>query len=780
MNNLLNIRSFFKFLKKNKAYTAIDIFGLSVSLMFVILISVYTVQELSVDNFQTDRDRICIVAHSEGTAVAIPIAYRLQERYPEIEKVCPVVLSNISDLQVYYGDKKLKAEACCADSTFFNFFSFKLLAGNKVEVLKDRYSAVLSETFAKKMFGIEDPVGKSIRISDSTSVIVTGVMADIRKSIIPYKDMVIRLERAQEFNGSLSMTNYGNAGSTTAFLMMHEGTDLRTKTKDIYDYFKTFFWPYQIDVWKDVEIVPMKDLYFSSYGYSSLKQGDKRFVLVLMSVGILILIFAVFNYINLTVAQAGQRAKEMATRRLLGSSRKELFMRLIMESTLMTLFSFILGLLFAIAALPTANNLLDTHIDLLDICTPAWIIAIIVLLLLIGFLSGLLPALLISASKPIDVVRGTFRRQTKMIFSKGFITFQNTITIATLVAALVMGMQINHMIKAPLGYNTDDILVSYNVFRSDNERSLATDRLRQLPCVKSVGFSEGTPFNGGNNLTGVYEGKSLSFQQLVLDSATFKMFGFEIKKDNHVASASETWSWYLTEKAFKAMELSEDAPTFDLKGNNPVPVLGVIKDFHLRDITSETPPVMLRFKDFSKPNSWPWNILVEVQGDPYTAYKEVSKVFEDVSKIDFEGKYLDQQIQETFEAQIRLVKIVTIFACIAILISLLGLLAISTYFIQQRSQEVAIRKVFGSDNRAILIRLVRTFLNYVGIAFLIATPVSWYFMEQWLSDYSYRISLNPFMFIAAGLFCLLVSFVSVFFQSWRAANANPVNSVKSN
>ncbi|RHR61689.1 ABC transporter permease [Parabacteroides sp. AF17-28] len=779
MNNLLNFKSFLKFLSKNKAYTAIDVFGLSVSLMFVILIAVYTVQELSIDNFQENRERIYVIAHESGDAVAIPIAYRLQERYPEIERVCPVVFNNISDLQVFYGDRKLKAEACCADSSFFSFFSFRLLAGNSKQVLNDQYDAVLSETFARKMFGSEDPVGKSLRISDSTSVIVTGVMADIRRSIVPYKDMVIRLERAQEFNGSLSMTNDGNAGSTTGFLMMHEGADLRLRTDDILEYFKEYFWPYKLGVWKEVRIIPMKDIYFSEKpGYSSLEHGDKLFILVLMSVGILILIFAVFNYINLTVAQAGQRAKEMATRRLLGSSRMELFLRLMMESTLMTLFSFLFGLLLAMAAVPFANSLLDTRIVLSDAFTPAYIGAAVVLILLIGVLSGLLPALLISASKPIDVVRGTFRRRTKMVFSKCFITIQNIITIAILAAALVMGLQINHMIEAPLGYNTANILAADNTCRSDNERAAVLDGLRQLPCVKSVGMSEGTPFNGGNNLTGKYEGKSLSFQQLVVDSAAFNMFGLQIKQDNHVAS-SDNWSWYLTERAFRDMELPEDAKVFHLN-ENAVPILGVLKDFHLHSVIDESSPLMLRFRDFNKPNSWPWNILVEVQGNPYTAYREVSEVFEQVTKIDFEGKYIDQQIQERFESQIRMVKIVVIFACVAILISLLGLLAMSTYFIQQRSQEIAIRKVFGSDDRSILIRLVGTFLMYVVIAFVIATPVSWYFMKQWLSDYSYRISLSPLIFIAAGLFCLVISFFSVFFQSWRAANANPVESVKDN
>ena len=777
MNNLLNLKSFFKFLSRNKAYTAIDVFGLSVSLMFVLLIAVYTTQELSTDKFQTESDRIYALAHEGGPTTALPIAYRLQNRYPEIEKVCPVILNNVPDFQVRYGDKKLTAKSACVDSTFFNFFSFHLREGDPVNALRDKYSAVISETFARKLFGQEDPMGKSIRISDSTSVIVSGIMEDIRKSVMPYKDILVRVERAAEFNSSIGMTNEGNAGCAVAFLMMNRGMDLNSKLPDILSYFKETFWLYKMDFYKEVKLIPLRELYFYHNEYTPLEHGDRNFVLVLLSVGLLILIFAVFNYINLTVAQAGQRAKEMATRRLLGSSRRELFSRLIMESTLMTFISFFIGVLLAYAAVPFAEKLLATKIYLQDACNPVWIVLTICILLLIGFLSGLLPAALISSAKPIDVVRGTFRRQTKMVFSKCFITFQNIITIATIVAALVMGLQIYHMIVAPLGYDKENLLVVDNTCRSRNEITAAMEQLRSIPEIKEVGLSCGTPFDGGNNLSGIYEGRSLSCQQLVLDSASFHILGLQIKQDNKVASSGQ-WSWFLTERAFKDMGLPETAEVFHLKGNDPAPILGVIKDFHLRSIAQESSPLMLRFTDFKE--DYPWCFLVRVEGEPYATYDKVRQVFEKVTGVDFEASYLDQQVQETFDAQIRMVKIITVFAVVAILISLLGLLAMSTYFIQQRAQEVAIRKVFGSDNQAILIRLVSTFLMYVGIAFVIAVPLSWHFMKQWLVDYSYRIELHPLIFIAAGLFCLLVSFLAVFFQSWRAANANPIESVKAN
>ena len=268
-----------------------------------------------------------------------------------------------------------------------------------------------------------------------------------------------------------------------------------------------------------------------------------------------------------------------------------------------------------------------------------------------------------------------------------------------------------------------------------------------------------------------YEGKFLGFQQFIMDSTAFNMLGYKIVRDNQLAENS----WYVTQKAMKDMELPEDAPSF-LWNKEATPIAGIVSDFQQGNITDETRPAMVRIS--ARKDVYPWSILVEVEGNTYTAYEKIRDIYKTASGgLDFDGTYLDEQVQRSFEAELRTTKIVSIFAGIAILISMLGLLAMSTYFIQQRSQEVAIRRVFGSDNRAILFRLIGSFLMYVGIAFVIATPAIWYFMSKWLSDYSYRISLNPLIFIAAGVFCLLISFVTVFFQSHKAANANPVNSI---
>ena len=775
MNNLLNTKSFLKFLSRNMRYTLINVFGLSVSLMFVILITVYVERELNIDKQHVNYDRIVTVGTEKWLETAVPIPYCLEEQFPEIEKVCPVITDQ-GDGQVYYEDKKWATSVVYADSTFFDIFSFKVIEGDRDRLLEDPYSAVVTESYARKVFGKENPIGKSLRISDSTNVTVTGVIADFTRSIIPEKDLLLRIERVTEFNQSLSKTNQGNAGSSIAFLLLKPNADLKVRTSDIQKFFSERYWVFRHGFAKEVRIVPFSEIYFGPVDTHTLRQGDKRFVLVLMSVGILILIFAITNYINLTVAQAGQRAKEMATRRLLGSSRAELFLRLIQEATLLTLVSFAIGLLFAKVALPYANDLLQVPLTLDILLAPHWIGAIVLFIVLTGGLSGLLPALMISSAKPIDVVRGTFRRQTKMVFSKVFITFQNVITIAMIAASLTMYLQIEHLIHAPLGYNTTNIIESDNVFRSENEMERAEDMLRQIPFVKAVGHTDGTPSSGTNNNSGTYEGKSLSFQEMQVDSAAFRIFGFRIKQENQLADA--TGGWYLNELAFKQMDLPENSLSFKQFDMN-IPILGVIHDFHLRDISQENSPLKLRFRDVKSSWKWrPWSYVIEVQGDLVEAYDAVRKVFEEVSGVPFEGQYIDQGIREHFESQTRLAKIVVIFAGIAILISLLGLLAMSTYFILQRSQEVAIRKVFGSDNRGILTRLIGTFLSYVGIAFVIATPLSWHFMDQWLEDYSYRITLGPSIFIASGIFCFLISFLAVFFQSWKAANANPVDSVK--
>jgi putative ABC transport system permease protein len=744
--------------------------------MFVILIAVYTKQELSTDSYHSKAARIYALGNETNLGTAFRLAYRIQERYPEIEKVCPIA-PYYYESTVTVNESKLKTNLLFADSTFFDFFDFKLYTTNPKQVLAARNYAVISRTFARKAFGNDDPLGNTITLNDSVSVIVNGVMDDIKNSTIPYCDILVRIDNIKHFNSSMDSETFDNAGSAFIFILEKENARLQVRADDMAAFFKEIFWLYQRDIYKKVQFVPLKSIYFSDIDGRMLKQGDWRLVMILRSVGLAILIFALINYVNLTVAQSGFRAKEMAARRLLGSTRQELFARLILESTLLCLISFLLALFLAALCVPYANALLETKIDITGAVSVWSILTSLSLILILGTISGWLPATLISNVNPLDITKGSFGRKNKMVFSRFFIVFQNVITIMMLVASITMTVQTHHLIHAPLGYNTTNIIdIPTSNFKNREEMSVFANEVKQLATVKQVGFSQGTPFNRGNNNSVDYHGKNISFQILGGDSACFEMLGLQIIKENNLGSAN-TNHCYFSQQAMKETELEEDATELRFNNDWSIQVDGIIKDIQLRNITHVLSPVLYFFSTFE--THYPWDVLIETQGDPLAAFKQVREVYERVVQLDFNGQFVDDQVRESFASQQRTSRIVILFTAIAVLISLLGLLAMSTYFIRQHTKEIAIRKVYGADNFRTLSQLVSKFLGYVVIAFVIAVPFVGYIMKRWLSDYSYRISLSPWIFIAAGSFCLLVAFVTVYWQSRRAAHANPVDSLKS-
>jgi putative ABC transport system permease protein len=620
-------------------------------------------------------------------------------------------------------------------------------------------------------------MGQFIKLSDSVNVRVNGIMKDIKNSVIPYADVIVNIRHVRHFNGTLDTEGGDNAAGLQVFIQTTPGSDIHSKAEEITEYMKEIFWIYEQGVWQKVIFTPLKDIYFSKVHslVGDLRQGNWTFVIVFMFVGILILAFAVINYVNLTVAQTGLRAKEMATRRLLGSSRGELFARLMLESVALCSVSFLMGLLLAFAALPFANKLLKATIDLGGFFTPAHTLAIAGVVLATGMIAGLLPAVVISRFKPIDVVRGSFRMKTKMVFGKVFITFQNVITIMLLVASITMILQIKHMISAPLGYTTANRLyVPTYQFESREKINTFVNETRQLASVKRAGYSQGVPFDRGNNFTVVFEGKNISFQVLTGDTTFFNMLELEILRRNYPTEGGRV---FLDEQAMLETGLPMDATEAKLwEWANPLSIAGVVRNFQLSNITYGKNPVVIQLE--KEEDFYPWNVLIETQGSLVTARNQVKEIFERIAQVEFTGKYTDEQIEESYAEQQQMANLVIVFAVIAIIISFLGLLAMSTCFIRQRSREVAVRKVFGSSNAEVLAKLISTFMTYAGIAFVIATPVIWYIMNRWIAAYSYRIPLYPAIFITAGLFCLAVAFVTVFFQSYRATNENPVKNIK--
>jgi putative ABC transport system permease protein len=333
-----------------------------------------------------------------------------------------------------------------------------------------------------------------------------------------------------------------------------------------------------------------------------------------------------------------------------------------------------------------------------------------------------------------------------------------------------MFLQVRHLLKADLGYNTENIILLNNRVFDASQSQAFKNELLNCANVEDVALCCGCPIDGGNNNTGVFNKKMLSFQVMFGDSAYFKIMGFQIVQDNQLA---ERGMWF-NETAMKDMELPYDTPGVDFWNPN-TKIAGIVKDFKYRGIREKIGPVAL----FYNTEFDPWSFLIKISGDPLLALKDVSTVYEKVSEGDiFTGKYIQDILNEMCENERNTSKILTLFTIMAIVISSLGLYAMALYFIRQRAGEIAVRKVFGSSSNQMTVKLLKSYLILVLIAFFIAIPIIWYFMSKWLSDYPVHITLNVWIFLAGGLSALLIAFLIVFYESLKAAHANPVESLK--
>lgn len=791
----LDFRSWLTFLSRNRLYTAVNFIGLALALAFVLLVADYTVRQLTVDSYQTKADRIYAVCSEETVASGYYLQKYLRDRYPEIESTCAVAIFEDADAgttPVEIGRQKFLASVLYADTTFFRMFDFTLLEGSRDDALAARENVVLSESFARKVFGTFNPLGQTLRVDNDERVyVVSGVMRDIERSAIPTADIVMRAERITETNAA-NDERMSNSGAGVTFLLARKGADLQAKVPDMLAFFKEIYWPYIGNVVQQVRLIPLRELYFEPTNNSfKLAHGSRSFLYILLGVGLVVLVFAVMNYINLTVAQAGFRAREMAARRLLGASRGDIFLKWILESTLFCAAALLFASSIAELLVPWASQLLGTKVAVWDDFSwpvAGWCLLAVVVL---GVISGLVPALLVARYQPIDIVRGTFRRHAKTLYGRVLIALQNVITIVLLAASITIGLQIRHLVNAPMGYETHDILnIETSIFPDRSAMRHFCDELRSLPEVEAVGLGCGTPHDRGNNNTFQYgTDRMVSFQIFIGDSAYFRILGLERLRDNHVADADESvvfrnfWSsnvWYINQYALSELGIAEDAPEFKVGKDisQAIVVAGIYRDFQVGTALDAPSAVLLR--EVNNPDGfYPWNILVKTGRDHAAAYRAVEELFHRTTDgASFTGRYITDEIADDFAAQRRLLHIVGIFTLVALLISSLGLFAMAAYYIQQKRQEIAVRRVFGASRREMLTRLVRSFMALVGVAFVIAVPIAVWGLRRWLEEYSVRIALSPWIFLAAGLFAAVVALLSVGWQSRRAADADPVESLK--
>lgn len=771
MKTIFDFRAFLNFLGRNKLYTAINIFGFSISLMFVILLVTYTRQEYAVDQFHSNKERIFRLCDETDACFAPLIGRDLKARYPEIETYVRLFET---DEVATTGERHLKAKILLSDPDFFRMFSFRLAEGDTAQVLRSKNGALLSESFARNLFPEGDYLDKTVTIKGE-SVPVTGILRPFGNSQFVTPDVMLSFEEwaplVYGWDGVLKR-GYASA-SFPLYLMLKPHADLSAKMPDMLSHLKTYYWPYKDDHARELTIIPLTEVYLSNPLYASeqIRIGSKTLINTFFSVAMLILLFAVINYINLSTAQSESRAREMAVRRLLGCSRKALFTRLIVESVLLCILSLLIALLLAGIAEPIFNRILQTHISVSNLFSASNLGIGVVAIILLGLLTGVIPASVITRARPIDVVRGSFRHKTKMVYNKILIGFQYLITIVLLGCTLTMSRQIDMMLHADLGFDTANKLYLSIPDLNPSQSAGLKNQLLQIAGVENVALVRGVPMLGFNNTSDTWHDRPISIQRFEGDSSYLKIIGFRILRDNRTDDRKAIW---LNETAMQAMELPDSASYCEYF---KCPIAGIVQDFRYRDLTHPAEPCII---EHMQDNYWPWACIIQLTNlDSPVTLRTIERVYREYTGgMPCEYKTYDEVMHQQYAAQQRMSNILFGFTLVAILISALGILAIATYFIRQRSMEIAVRKVFGSTNREVLQRLVLHFVRYVLAAFVIAVPVIWYLMHDWLSQYVLRIPLSWTIFALAGLTALAIAVATVFGQSWRAANSNPVDAIK--
>lgn len=770
--------SYLKFLSRNKLYAAINLVGLTLSMAFVLLLAVYVQRQLTTDHFQQNADRIYLVGNDENLVSGYWLHNHLKNRYPEIEAATSWAYSEKSPFYIGMSEQAINTNMAYADIDFFDIFSFPLVEGSVAEWKASDHRCAISRQFANAHFAQESPIGKTLRYGtpgDLTELTIAAIFDDFGNSTLKQPDVIVRGENCVHYN-SANNERMSNSGFCLTFVMTRQGTDLAPKQDDLLSFMKEINWTYKNGMQHEVNLIPLLDIYFldnyNSNHTPSINTGSRTFVGLATAMCLVLLAFALLNYVNLTTALCGRRAKEMATRRLLGAGRWRVSLQMIAESTLMCAVAMLLAVLLAEVLSPAASRMLDYPFSIFQSITLPRILLAAVFVLLTGLVAGIVPALLIQRAQPIEVVRGTLRTKTKQVYSKIFIILQNIVAVVMLVTALTMLLQVHHIVNAPLGYNTHHILRFDNYYGNAEALQPLCDRLLQEPCIKNVAFGNGTPFRGTNNNTmNTADGQVASFQIIQGDSNYFNMLGLQPLHDNH-----NPGHWWLNEFAMKKFGLTFDSEVLRFEQES-MPIGGYYKDFKFYDILSPNKEALIYNHGVFTAQSFPWTILVENTGNDREAYERVKAIVAEFFPNDiFDAVYLDDEIAEFFAPQTRLSRLMALFTLLILLVSALGLVAMSTYYMQQERHTVAVRRVFGAERQQLQRQLTGSFMKLVLAAFVIAAPLAYWVVERfYLQTFSYRIPLYWWVFAVAGIIILLVAFVSVTFQAHRTVAANPAS-----
>lgn len=782
----------FRNLWRHKGFSLLNILGLAIGMTASFLILLYVNFELSYDSFHTKGDQIYRVVadiktpseNIEASTVAWAVLPNITKEFPEIKASV-----RITDADMLVRKDEIifeESNAIAADSSFFKIFDFKLIQGDSKTALKSPYSLVLSTTTAKKYFGNENPMGQTLKImEDSHIATVTGVMEDIPINSHINADIVLSMTTYTEVLRTGLDTQWGNYGSDNYILVNNNTNSDRLQSK-----FPDFLERNTGEEMKSSQMFvtlflePFKDVYLRSTRDGA-GGGNINNIYIFSIIAIFILLIACINFINLTTARSVERAKEVGVRKVIGAEKHHLGLQFIGESIIISFIAFFITVVLTALSIPYFNELAGKIISAGIFSTPIYILILLLISIGIGLLAGIYPAVVLSSFKPVSVLKGNFSTGTRgTLLRKGLVVTQFTISIALIIGTIIIYNQMSFMRNQELGFNKDQTLIlSTEVSPKQVELKDAIDN---LPGVASTSLGDSAPGFGNSAAYSEIQNKNgeLQVANLALyfvDEDYIPQFDFKVVAGRAFSrdfATDSTQAMIVNERVVKLLGYSspEDAIGANFKQwGREGKIIGVVKDFHFSSLQNEIEPLTMRLEKNA-------TNLIAVKISSENIQQTLSSIEDKWQSIipdaPFDYYFLDEVFNEQYETEERFGNLFLNFAALAILISCLGLLGLAAYSTLQRRREIGIRKVLGSSVSEIVNLLSMEFIKLVGIAFLIAAPIAWFFMHYWLEDFAYRITIQWWMFALAGLSALFITLLTVSFHAIKAAVINPVKSLR--
>jgi len=806
------IKNYFKIAWRNilryKGFSLINILGLSIGMACCIVVALFIIDEISFDRYNKNADRIYRVVkdfvNDDGSrlpdATTCPaMAPAIQRDIPEIEHVARIMPGWGAKSYVRNGENKFIEENLYrADSSVFDVFTFQFIQGDPRTALKDIDVVILTESAAKKYFGNENPVGKTLQIDDGNPQLVTAVIKDMPDNSHFKADMILPL-RFRGNNGQLIDINssWGWYNYYT-YMKLKPGANIANVDKKIRDVFHKS----QPESTNYFYSQALSDIHLTSNLKWELRpNSDKVYIYIFGTVALFILLIACINYINLTTARSSLRAREIGIRKVSGAVRLALIHQFLIESIVISLLGAVVALVLAQLMMPAINTITGKHLSLIP--QGKYFIPVIVLgfAVLLGVISGFYPALFLSSFEPIQVLKGgKLSGSRRFSLRKVLVVTQFTVSIALIIGTIIVIRQISFVRNAKLGLNKDHVIVVNDVgYLNRSERQKIKNDLQQLPGVKNVGAADGVV--GGQNWTNVLRLRGSTNGQLVnflsVDNDFLDVLGIEMAEGrkfsaNFVADTMSTTvsarqldqvigSVVINEKA--ARDLGVPSPAvghqlvWDTDGDTTyyLNIIGVAKNFHFTSLKNEIKP----FVFVNNPRRY-GNFTIKLSGGNISdGIAGIKKIWDaNVASRPFQYSFLDQTYAGLYKSEMNFKTIFFYITFIAIFIACLGLFGLSSFITEQRAKEIGIRKVLGATVSGIVGMLSRDFVKLVLIASLIAFPIAWWTMNKWLQDFVYRVNIGWWVFVVAAAIAILIAFITISAQAIKAAIANPVKSLR--